>query len=406
MREIFFYLGQPEIANHEKAPSRYTFLSALAGRTPERAPNARWTVAAQSPPRSIVPSDMLRPSGIVSLVIGLVLGSAGVHLAGEVARSGSPEVPPPNEAIVRHEFKVNGSAIGAAFGPQNTLAVATASGNITLLNLKNENKRVELGRTGAFPAARAVFNPRGNALAVGSVDGTVRIWENALTSPYEAQVTLPMQEDGKYAGAVIDMAYSPNGKYLVVASSTSLIRIWDVSNPSHPTALASSSQPHLVTRLAFNASGDMLAVGNTDSTVQLWDVKDPRNPRDLYGEIKAPTGVTALAFSSGRKTLAVGSSNGSVQLWDVSNPEDPSKTADARAVGYTNDLAFNGDGYTLAASNTNGTVRLWEDLDSLAEPRVFKRSDQQGELSSVTFGDSRNTLAVTGTDGSVQLWAT
>lgn len=405
-RGIISALGYPEIAgyNNDTRP-KYTFLAALAGRPPHRSPDlAHWNSSKESNPEQYSQSMLHAPAMIFSLIMGVVLGATGSYSLGLPGRPATPYGSPADHADVQKAFKVDGSAIGATFGPHGTLAVATASGNVTLLNLYDENKRMELGSTGSGPVTRAVFSPRGTTLAVGSVDGTVRIWPNALESPEAPKASLPMQENGDYAGAVNDLAYSPNGRILAVASSTSLVRIWDVSNPSKPRPLASSNEQHLVTRLAFNASGNILAVGSTDSTVQLWDVSNPRHPRDFYGEIKALTGVTALAFSSDKKTLAVGSSNGSVQLWNISSPENPVKIADAKAVGYTNDLAFNGQGYILAASNTDGTVRLWEDLDDLMDPRVLTRRTHQGELSSVTFDNTENTLAVTGTDGSVQLW--
>ncbi|GHH94880.1 WD40 repeat domain-containing protein [Streptomyces capillispiralis] len=400
-------IGKPETIAEPVHPQRYTHLAALAAQPPRPdADAATWRADRSAGPGK--PSRLrARTVSVLVLLGGLTAGTTAGFWAGWTSRPDTPYGESAAPAQVEQVFDVGSAATGAAFGPDGTLAVGTASGSVTVLDAHRPESRTQLPGGDSGPITRTVFSPEGGVLAAGSEDGTVRLWDRPTRGPEHPIAVLPMREDGEYGGAVNDLAYSPDGRILAVASSTSTVRIWDVSDPENPEPLATPSRDHAVTRLAFSPRGTILAVGSTDGTVQLWDIKEPDDPRIIEGgRAVTDASVTALTFSADRKSLAVGNSRGSVQLWDVSDPRSPRKVNAARAVGYTNELSFNAPGYVLAASNSDGTVRLWEDLDDLMNPRVLTRETDQGELSSVAFatGDDENTLVVTGTDGSVQLW--
>ncbi|MER5468258.1 hypothetical protein ABZX90_17025 [Streptomyces sp. NPDC002935] len=399
-------LGGPETIEPADTRSRYTLLAALAAQPPQRhADAATWRGSRTHTPETSV-RHRYRATSAVSLMTGLVVGVSAGYWTGWANKPATPYGAQPATANVQQVIDVGSAATGATFGPSETLAIGTARGSVTVLDVRHPKEKVELGNTSAGPVTRTVFSPEGSVLAVGSDDGTVRLWRSPMNSPQRPAATLPMREDGQYGGAVNDLAYSPDGRFLAVASSTSTVRIWDVSKPERPVALAAPSREHAVTRLAFNPVGNVLAVGSTDGTVQLWDMENPAKPRTIEGsQLATGASVTALAFSANRESLAIGTSRGSVQLWNVSQPANPHRVDSARAVGYTNDLSFNTPGYVLAASNSDGTVRVWDELSDLMNPRVLTRETNQGELSSVTFANGNdNTLAVTGTDGFVQLW--
>jgi WD40 repeat protein len=391
----------PELLPSPPRPARYTVLSALAAQPVGSADAAQWSARPGSRPLS----RGLQTAWLLSLTSCLGLGVSAGYWTGWADRSATPYGQLADHAEVQQVINVGDAATGATFGPGGMLAVGTARGTVTLIDVHDTQHTSQLKDPGAGPVTRTVFSPQGSLLAAGSDDGTVRLWLDATQASRNPAAILPMREDGKYGGAVNDIAFSPDGNIMAVASSTSMVRIWDVSRPDKPIALATPSRPHAVTRLAFTSHGTVLAVGSTDGSVQLWDMAHPNDPQNIDGgfvETGAP--VTALAFSANKKSLAVGNSRGAVQLWDISQPTHPRKVDAARAVGYTNDLTFNTPGYTLAASNSDGTVRLWKDLHDLMNPRLLTRPTAQGELSSITFADNDDTLAVTGTDGTVQLW--
>jgi WD40 repeat protein len=394
-------VGMPELLPGPPRPARYTVLAALAAHPAGTTAAGRWIA---SPGNRLLPRG-LRTAWLLSLTGCLALGASAGYFTGWADRPATPYGQTVDHAEVQQVINVGDAATGATFGPGGILAVGTARGAVTLIDMHDTQHTSQLKDPGAGPVTRTVFSPQGSVLAAGSDDGTVRLWLNAGDTSSHPTAILPMREDGKYGGAVNDIAVSPDSRIMAVASSTSMVRIWDVSHPDKPIALATPGRPHAVTRLAFASHGSVLAVGSTDGTVQLWDMTHPDDPQNIDGGL-AETGapVTALAFSANKKALAVGNSRGAVQLWNISQPTHPRKVDAALAIGYTNDLTFNSPGYTLAASNSDGTVRLWKDLNDLMNPQLLTRPTTQGELSSITFAADDDTLAVTGTDGTVQLW--
>ena len=70
--------------------------------------------------------------------------------------------------------------------------------------------------------------------------------------------------------------------------------------------------------MAFSPDGHTLATGNGDGTVRLWDLTDPAHPSPLGQPLTGHTGtVDSVAFSPDGHTLASGSDDGTVRLWNL-----------------------------------------------------------------------------------------
>ncbi len=60
-----------------------------------------------------------------------------------------------------------------------------------------------------------------------------------------------------------------------------------------------------VPRVAFSPDGHTLATGSFDNTVRLWDVTDPRHPTSLATLTGHTNAVNSVAFSPDGRTLAM-----------------------------------------------------------------------------------------------------
>jgi DNA-binding SARP family transcriptional activator/energy-coupling factor transporter ATP-binding protein EcfA2 len=228
----------------------------------------------------------------------------------------------------------------------------------TLLSTENAALSSTLtGHTGqVFSVA---FSPNGHTLASGGIDTAIRLWN--VTDP--AHPTTLGQAATNPTQFARPVAFSPDGRTLASGSADGTVRLWDVTDPAHPTALgpAWKAHPDIATTVVFSPDGRTLATGSADGTIRLWNLTEPGHPIPLGSLIGHTWIVWALAFSPDGRTLASGSWDGTARLWNVTDPAHPTAlgqpltahTDSVRAV------AFSRDGHTLATGSTDTTIRLW-----------------------------------------------
>ena len=101
-------------------------------------------------------------------------------------------------------------------------------------------------------------------------------------------------------GSIHDMAYSPDGTLLAVASS---IGIWLYDTATYDEVALLTGHTDYVYSVAFSPDGKTLASGSWDATIRLWDVATGDTLNTLTGHTHW---VNSVAFSPDGKTLASG----------------------------------------------------------------------------------------------------
>ena len=217
-------------------------------------------------------------------------------------------------------------------------------------------------------------------VSLGSMDGDYRTWH----LPDGAMARL-----GK--GTIRDIAFSPVGQYLAVASG---IGVW-IYEVATSRALMLMPTASVVRSVSFSPDGATLASGSLDGTVRLWDVATGEPIATLGGR---ESSVSSVSFSADGATLASGSGR-RVQLWAVVTGE-----AIATLEGHTDwvySVSFSPDGSTLASGSWDDTVRLWAVATGEAIATLEGHTDW---VYSVSFSPDGATLASGAGDGTVRLW--
>ncbi|MGH3773322.1 MAG: caspase, EACC1-associated type, partial [Pseudonocardiaceae bacterium] len=260
------------------------------------------------------------------------------------------------------------------------------------------------GHTNAVNAV--AFSPDGRTLATGSHDRTVRLW-NVTDPTHPTPLGPPLTGHPHSVEAVV---FSPDGRILATGSADHTARLWNVTDPAHPTPLGQPLTGHTnpVRSVAFSPDGRTLATGSLDRTARLWNVTDPARPTPLGQPLTGHTSrVQTVAFSPDGRTLASGSADHTIRLWNVTDPARPTSLGQP-LIGHTSPVravAFSSDGHTLATASRDQTIRLWNVTDPThPTPLGPPLTGHASFVYAVAFSPDGRTLATGSYDHTARLW--
>src|SRR4051794_8624741 len=98
----------------------------------------------------------------------------------------------------------------------------------------------------------------------------------ALLFAFTASTTLLLAQAASefkgHSGLVFSVAFSPDGKALATGSFDNTVKLWDFATGKELFTLKGHTQP--VYAVAFNKDGTILASASQDTTIRLWNPKD------------------------------------------------------------------------------------------------------------------------------------
>jgi RNA polymerase sigma factor (sigma-70 family) len=294
-------------------------------------------------------------------------------------------------------FRLGGWGESVTFTPDGkALVTAGLRGYACLWDTATGRELRQFGQPPLSSARRATLSPDGLTLASGHEDGTVRLWETATGKE--------IRSFSKAALAITALAFSPDGKRLVVASEidwpprgqVNPVRLWDVATGTE--VLRFEGHTDTVHAAVFAPDGKTLATGGGryDPTLRFWDAATGQvlnNCKGHKGEL------WSVAFASDGHTVASGSMDKTIRLWDVA-----SGTELRQLRGHQKDVnavAFAPDGKTLASAGFDATLRVW-DVERGVELHRFE--GHEGGFQSVAFSRDGAALAAGGRDHTLRLW--
>ncbi len=282
------------------------------------------------------------------------------------------------------------SVFSLAYGPGGLILAAGAaadggSGECRLWDVDHGRELTSiLGQSGKGDVRAVAFSPRGNELALGGRDGTIRL--------VGAQGTALRELKGHQASLTC-VAYSPDGKRLASTSRDGAILCWDLATGTSSLLLHSVSDS---TRLAFSPDGTLLAATGQKAVVPVWDASSGREVHMLNGHTDP---VRGISFSPEGKYLASSSDDRTVRLWDLATGE-----AVFTLRGHAEpvlDVAFSPDLWRLASAGGDGTVKLWDAVN----PQEFRPFiGHRSSVHAVAFNPDGSRIASAGSDRSVRVF--
>ena len=253
------------------------------------------------------------------------------------------------------------------FSPDgNWLSAGSRDGVVRVWDLKKLPQEILFDPTYSFQAHRkgvnkVAFSPDGSLLATGGNDALARFWDlnngealgwmiggtfavpslafspsgNLLAVVNGNMVRLREVETERIVGSfrgdypLYDVAFSPDGQWLVATTNENSILAWPVDqayrtgNDNYPVPILlyehrgqSGTHRALVWQVVFSPDGRFMMSAGGDTDFVVWDFDQKKLVEKVSGHQGA---VTSLAFHPNGKLLASGSLDSSVKIWEFSS---------------------------------------------------------------------------------------
>jgi WD40 repeat protein len=363
--------------------------------------------------------------------------SVAVSKDGTRIATGGGEREKPGEATVwdartgQALFEIKGfkDVVGSlAFSPDGTRIVtgedndsAHDRGNgVTIWDAQTGTQLLDLTQSarGGFRAGARVsvaFSPDGKRVVIAGARSMTSLGEGVTVR--DAQTGAALFELKAPSDTPRSVAFSPDGARIAVGHFNNSVTIWDAEKGT--PLLHLKGHTGNVNSVAFSPDGKRIVTGSGDRTVRVWDARTGTTLAEMKGHTGAVTspifsvslgagGVQGHASHTGAVTGVSFSADGSRILSaggrEVIVWDTPARTQEVELVGHAGWIAaavFSPDGTRIATGSQDRTIRVW---DARTGSSLLELKGFKGGVDGLAFNADGTRIATGGNGPTVTVW--
>ncbi len=245
------------------------------------------------------------------------------------------------------------------------------------------------------------WSPDGKKIASSSADKTVHIWNATSKNP-----ALIYRNHSK---AVTAVGWSPDGSRLASGSRDTTVQVWNVQTGRKHMTFRGFSQE--VSAIAWSPDGKYIAAGSWDTTIQIRQAESGSRPFTYSGHSSpvhalawspiistSPTeGVLRIASASGAAANA--DVDNTVQIWNALTGDNPLIYRDH--FYFVNAVAWSPDGMKIASASADTNVQVW---NAGTGSNALTYRGHASKVNAVAWSPNGMCIASAGDDRTVQIW--
>jgi WD40 repeat protein len=231
----------------------------------------------------------------------------------------------------------------------------------------------------------ADISPDGRYVLTASSDHTARLWD--------AQTGQELRQFSGHTAGLKNAVFSPDGHYALTGSGDNTARLWEVETGREVRQFSGHSGG--VWGIAFTPDGQHI-ITSDEALARLWDVQSGAVVRQFSGHTGT---IFWLDLSPDGRYLATFSGDKTARLWEVQSGRELGQFE-----GHTDWVGggrFSPDGQYLLTTSADRTARLWN-IETGQEMRRFV--GHTDSLVDGVFSPDGRAIVTTSYDKTARLW--
>jgi len=236
------------------------------------------------------------------------------------------------------------------------------------------------------PVNACAISPDGSFIVSASSDKTLRLWDTTAKEVRRILVG--------HTYRVNSCAVSPDSRFIISASVHNILQLWDATTGEMRHTFTGHTAS--VNSCAVSPDGTWIVSASHDHTLKVWKVATGEILQTFTGHTAS---VTSCAVSPDGTWIVSGSHDRTLKVWDTATGAERFTLSGHR--GLVQDCMVSSDGRFIISASADRSLKVWEAATGVER---FTLSGHTGPVNSCAMSSDGNFIVSASADRSLKVW--